>query len=79
MERPVVIEKNIKRPHKWGYWKEMAYQMEVGDSIKFDTPEDACSLRHAVRAYRNSEGLTTRRRYENKRGDKGWRVWLAEQ
>jgi len=78
MGRPVVIEKNIKRPHKWGYWKELAYKMEVGDSIKFDTPEEAVSLRHAVRGYRESEGLTTSRRYENVDGDKGWRVWLRK-
>jgi len=64
------IEKNIPIPsgHATGYTA-TAKRMEIGDSVLFETKQEAISLRLAL--YKQKKGGLIRE------AEKGWRIWCV--
>jgi len=64
------IEKNIPIPsgHTTGYTA-TAKRMEIGDSVLFETKQEAISLRAAL--YLQKKGTLMRE------VEKGWRIWCV--
>ena len=62
-----VIEKGIPLPPRQSKYREIAQQMEPGDSMLFQTEQEAYALRHWLTGHGMS--AATRKMRD------GWRVW----